>query len=157
MHIGSELPSYTFRATQNLTANFDDYRGKWLVLYFYPKDATPGCTVESQNFRDAHEAFVALNTQIFGISRDNMACHERFKAKHQFPFELIDDSEEVLCQQFDVIKTKKMFGKTVRGIQRSTFLINPEGRIQHEWRKTPVPGHVEAVLATLKILQNVSE
>lgn len=157
MNLGDKLPSYTFAATQELRANFDDYRGQWLVLYFYPKDSTPGCTIESQNFRDAHEEFTALNTVVFGISRDNLACHERFKKKHGFPFELIDDSNEVLCQQFDVIKDKKMFGLSVRGIQRSTFIVNPKGEIVHLWRKVSVLGHVKEVLATLKKLQNAYE
>lgn len=157
MNPGDKLPSLNFKATQNLAANFDDYRGKWLILYFYPRDATPGCTLESQNFRDEYAQFTALDALIFGISRDNMACHERFSAKHQFPFPLIDDSEEVLCQKFEVMKTKKMFGKTVRGIQRSTFIINPEGEICHAWRKVNVEGHVAEVFDTLKKLQNVSE
>lgn len=153
MKSGDKLPSLAFKATQGLVSNFDEYRGQWLVLYFYPKDATPGCTIEGQNFRDAHAQFSALNTVVFGISRDNLACHERFKAKQAFPFELIDDSDEKFCQLFDVIKMKSMYGKQVRGIERSTFIVNPDGLIVHDWRKVSVAGHVDDVLATLAALQ----
>lgn len=156
MNLGDTLPSLPFKATQGLTANLDNYRGKWLVLYFYPRDATPGCTTEGENFRDAHAQFEALNSCVFGISRDTLACHERFKTKYGFPFELIDDSDEQFCQFFDVMKQKNMYGKSVRGIERSTFLINPEGKIAHVWRKVSVDGHVNEVLATLAALQQSS-
>ena len=157
MKLGDTLPSYSFTATHSLVANFDDYRGKWLVLYFYPRDATPGCTIEGENFRDAHVEFNALNAVVFGISRDNLSCHERFKTKYAFPFELIDDSDESLCLLFDVIKNKTMYGKPVRGIERSTFLVNPEGRIVHVWRKVVVAGHVDEVLTTLQSLSQRAE
>ena len=153
MQLGDTLPSFSFQATQGLSAQFDDYRGQWLVLYFYPRDATPGCTLEGEQFRDAHASFGALHTTVFGISRDNLSCHERFKAKYAFPFELIDDAEERLCQYFNVIKNKTMYGKPVRGIERSTFIFNPEGVLVQEWRKVTVEGHVTAVLAALTALQ----
>jgi peroxiredoxin Q/BCP len=155
MNIGDTIPSYSFKATDGLNANLADYHGKWLILYFYPKDATPGCTLEGQDFRDMHAKFSELNAVIFGISRDNLACHERFKKKQAFSFELIEDSDENLCQIFDVMKTKKMFGKTVRGIQRSTFIIDPEGVVKHVWRKVAVEGHVAEVLSTLAKLQKL--
>ena len=153
MQLGDTRPSFSFQATQGLSAQFDDYRGQWLVLYFYPRDATPGCTLEGEQFRDAHASFGALHTTVFGISRDNLSCHERFKAKYAFPFELIDDAEERLCQYFNVIKNKTMYGKPVRGIERSTFIFNPEGVLVQEWRKVTVEGHVTAVLAALTALQ----
>lgn len=150
MIIGQPVPDFSFAATNGLNAHLKDYEGQYVVLYFYPKDATPGCTTEGQDFRDAYPQFQALNTQIFGISRDSLKSHENFKAKQNFPFELISDSEEQLCQLFDVIKMKSMYGKQVRGIERSTFLINPEGLLIHEWRKVSVKGHVEDVLNTIK-------
>jgi peroxiredoxin Q/BCP len=143
------LPSFSFKATSNKEANFDDYRSKWLVLYFYPRDATPGCTTEGENFRDASSDFEDFNAIIFGISRDTLSCHERFKKKYNFPFELIDDSEEKLCELFGVMKQKNMYGKQVRGIERSTFIVDPEGRIKYVWRKVSVPGHVDEVLKVL--------
>lgn len=149
MNTGDAVPNFAFVATNGLNAHLSDYQGQYLVLYFYPKDATPGCTTEGQDFRDAYSQFQALNTQIFGISRDSLKSHENFKAKQNFPFELISDSEEQLCQLFDVIKMKSMYGKQVRGIERSTFIINPQGILIHEWRKVSVKGHVEAVLKTL--------
>lgn len=149
----SSLPEHTFTATGNTTACFHDFSGKWLILYFYPRDATPGCTLEGRDFRDACDQFKALNAEIFGISRDNLACHERFKAKQGFNFELIDDQDEVLCQWFEVMKQKNMYGKKVRGIERSTFIVNPAGEIVYAWRKVSVPGHVAEVLEQLKKLQ----
>jgi len=155
MNIGDKIKSYEFEATSNLCANFDDYRGKWLILYFYPKDSTPGCTIEGENFRDAHNQLKSLNTTVFGISRDNLKSHERFKEKFAFPFELIEDPEEKLCTIFDVMKMKSMYGKAVRGIERSTFIVNPEGVISHIWRKVTVKGHVDEVLNKLSELQNL--
>ena len=152
MNIDEVVPNFSFNATSNLTAHLNDYKGHPVVLYFYPKDATPGCTTERQDFRDAYPQFKALNAQIFGISRDSLKSHENFKAKQNFPFELISDSEEHLCQLFDVIKMKSMYGKQVRGIERSTFLIDAKGVLKHEWRKVSVKGHVEEVLNTLKSL-----
>lgn len=150
MIIGQPVPDFAFAATNGLSAHLEDYKGQYVVLYFYPKDATPGCTTEGQDFRDTYPKFQALNAQIFGISRDSLKSHENFKAKQNFPFELISDSEEQLCQLFDVIKMKSMYGKQVRGIERSTFLINPEGLLIHEWRKVSVKGHVEDVLNTIQ-------
>jgi peroxiredoxin Q/BCP len=148
--IGQIVPNFNFTATNGLNASLEDYKGKNLVLYFYPRDATPGCTTEGQNFRDAHSAFNALNAEVFGISRDSLKAHESFKAKQNFPFELISDPEEQLCQLFDVIKMKSMYGKQVRGIERSTFIIGTEGTLIQVWRKVSVKGHVEEVLNTLK-------
>lgn len=146
MNIGESVPNFGFTATSGLNAHLNDYKGQPVILYFYPKDATPGCTTEGQDFRDAYPKFQALNAQIFGISRDNLKSHENFKAKQNFPFELISDSEEKLCQLFAVMKMKSMYGKQVRGIERSTFIINPKGILVHEWRKVNVNGHVEEVL-----------
>lgn len=123
--------------------------GKWTVLYFYPKDSTPGCTREGQDFRDLGEKFTEYNAQIFGVSRDSLASHQRFKEKQNFSFELISDPEEKLCRVFDVIREKKNFGKTYMGIERSTFLLNPQGEVVRQWRKVKVPGHAEDVLCAL--------
>lgn len=153
MEIGTLFKGGLFTATNQFKGNFADFRGQWIVLYFYPKDATSGCTLEGQNFRDKFEEFRALNAVIFGVSRDNMKSHEKFKTKEQFPFELICDDEELLCQQFDVIKMKSMYGKQYRGIERSTFIIDPEGILRFEWRKVRVPGHVDDVLSALVSLR----
>ena len=139
-----------FQITSGKKVSLDDFLGKWLVLYFYPKDATPGCTLEGQQFRDKYSEFSALNAEILGVSRDGVLSHQRFKDNQHFPFELLSDVEENLCKQFDVIKMKSMYGKQVRGIERSTFLIGPDGEINREWRKVKVEGHVEEVLAALK-------
>ncbi|VEB32616.1 bacterioferritin comigratory protein [Legionella sainthelensi] len=150
MNTGESVPNFTFTATSGLSGQLNDYLGQYVVLYFYPKDATPGCTTEGQNFSDAYPQFQALNTQIFGISRDSLKSHENFKVKQCFPFELISDQDEHLCQLFDVIKMKSMYGKQVRGIERSTFIIDPQGKLLKEWRKVKVNGHVDEVLDTLK-------
>lgn len=150
MNIGQVVPDFEFSATNNLNGHLSDFKGQTVVLYFYPKDATPGCTTEGQDFRDAYPQFKSVNTQIFGISRDSLKSHENFKAKQNFPFELISDKEEQLCQLFDVIKMKSMYGKQVRGIERSTFIIDKDGVLVHEWRKVSVKGHVEEVLNFLK-------
>jgi thioredoxin-dependent peroxiredoxin len=152
MDTGEHISSQQFHATSGIQKNLNDYRGKWVVLYFYPKDATPGCTLQGQDFRDKHEEFAKRDVVILGVSRDSLKSHETFKAKQQFPFELISDTEEKLCQQFDVMKMKSMYGKQVRGIERSTFLIDPEGKIVHVWRKVKVAGHVDEVLAMLASL-----
>lgn len=154
MHIGDKVPAFEFTATNDVHAKLSDYHGQWLVLYFYPKDSTPGCTLEGQDFRDAFSQFKELHTEIFGISRDSLKSHENFKCKQEFPFELISDNDEALCQLFDVIKMKSMYGKQVRGIERSTFIIDPQGILRHEWRKVNVKGHVAEVIATLKQLQH---
>jgi peroxiredoxin Q/BCP len=153
MKIGNKIDACPLTTT-NGEINLHDYLGKWVVLYFYPKDATPGCTVEGQNFRDKYTDFAALNAVVLGVSRDSLKSHANFKEKQQFPFELISDANEALCQQFAVIKMKSMYGKQVRGIERSTFLIDPNGVVLHEWRKVKVEGHVDEVLNTLKPYQN---
>lgn len=127
-----------------------DFKGKYLILYFYPKDSTPGCTQEGQDFRDNYAKFQALNADIVGVSRDTVKSHINFKCKQEFPFELISDADETLCNAFDVIKMKNMYGKQVRGIERSTFLIDPEGKVVKEWRKVSVKGHCEQVLQALQ-------
>jgi thioredoxin-dependent peroxiredoxin len=146
---GQTVVDFSFTATSGLTGSLSDYQGKKVVLYFYPRDNTPGCTMESKDFRDLHDAFTAKNTVVLGISRDTLKKHENFKAKYDFPFELIADPEEVICNQFDVIKHKSMFGKKVRGIQRSTFVFDESGALTHEWRKVKVIGHAKEVLAVL--------
>ena len=123
-----------------------------MVLYFYPKDSTPGCTTQGQDFRDLYAEFQAANTEIFGISRDSLRSHTNFKTKQDFPFELISDADEALCKLFDVIKLKKMYGKEHLGIERSTFLIDTEGRLAQEWRKVKVAGHVAEVLEAARAL-----
>ncbi len=127
-------------------------KGRQVVIYFYPKDSTPGCTTEGQDFRDQHAAFQAANTVVFGVSRDGMKSHENFKCKQAFPFELISDKDEALCQLFDVIKLKKLYGKEYLGIDRSTFLIDAQGVLRQEWRGVKVPGHVDEVLAAAQAL-----
>jgi len=127
-------------------------KGHPVVLYFYPKDNTPGCTTEGADFRDLHKQFTKLGAVIAGVSRDSLKSHEGFKAKMGFPFELISDDDEKLCAQFDVIKMKNMYGKQVRGIERSTFLIGPDGKLVREWRKVKVEGHAKEVLEAVKTL-----
>ena len=129
-----------------------DQQGKIVVLYFYPKDSTPGCTTEGQDFRDLHERFRAAGTLVFGVSRDGLKSHENFKCKQAFPFELISDGDERLCQLFDVIKLKKLYGKEYLGVDRSTFLIDANGVLQREWRGVKVPGHVAEVLEAAQAL-----
>lgn len=147
--IGHKVPELRLPATGNREIALSDFHGKKIVLYFYPKDSTPGCTTEGQAFRDHIQQFEALNTVILGISRDSVKSHENFKCKQQFPFELLSDAEESFCQLFDVIKMKNMYGKQVRGIERSTFLIDENGVLVKAWRKVSVKGHVEEVLAAL--------
>lgn len=153
MNVGDMVPLIQFKATSGVNSSFDQYKGQWLVLYFYPKDATPGCTTEACDFRDNDKEFAFLNAAILGVSRDTLASHEKFKATRAIPFELISDVDETLCQVFDVIRMKSMFGKEVRGIERSTFLIDPNGFVRQIWRKVKVNGHVEEVLSLLKSLQ----
>jgi peroxiredoxin Q/BCP len=144
--IGSAVPEFTALATSGKTISLSGLRAKNLVLYFYPKDSTSGCTQEGQDFRDLYAEFAQLDSEIFGVSRDSLKSHENFKSKQAFPFELISDADETLCRLFDVIKLKNMYGKQVQGIERSTFLIDREGRLVREWRKVSVKGHVlEAV------------
>ena len=138
--------------TSGKTFQLADYQGKKLVLYFYPKDNTPGCTTEGMQFRDLHAQFQAANTEIFGVSRDSLKSHENFKAKLGMPFELISDPDETLCTMFDVMKMKNMYGKQVRGVERSTFVIDGAGKVVKEWRGVKVPAHVDEVLAFIQTL-----
>lgn len=152
--LGSPVPNFSAAATSETTFTLADYQGKSnLIIYFYPKDNTPGCTTESQDFRDLHEQFQHLDTVIVGVSRDGLRAHENFRAKHDFPFELISDKDEAVCQLFDVIKLKKLYGKEYMGIERSTFLINKQGVLVKEWRKVKVKGHAEAVLSAVQELE----
>lgn len=153
MQIGDAIPVIPFKTSGNEIQSLADYHGQWIILYFYPKDATPGCSLEARDFRDAYPDFCALNAVIFGVSRDSLSTHEKFKCQLGLPFELISDEDENYCQLFDVIKIKSMYGKKMRGIERSTFLINPEGTLQHAWRRVKVIGHVEEVKLKLKQLQ----
>lgn len=146
------LPDFAFTATSGLSGKLSDYRGQKVILYFYPKDNTPGCTNESIDFSQYHAQFAHANTVVFGISRDSLKSHENFKAKYNMPFELICDKEEILCQLFDVIKEKSLYGKKYLGIDRSTFLIDANGVLRQEWRGVKVPGHVEAVLTAVNQL-----
>lgn len=147
-----QLPNLVLPVTTLQTINLAKLAGKNVVLYFYPKDSTPGCTIEGCNFRDKYPEFQTLNTEIFGISRDSMKSHDRFKEKHQFPFELIADEEQKLCEYFDVLKQKSMFGKKYMGIDRSTFLFDSQGKLVKEWRKVNAIGHVAEVLRIVKSL-----
>lgn len=150
--IGKAVPNFTLPATGDKTISLKDLKGQNLVLYFYPKDSTPGCTLEGQGFRDNYSKFKRQNTIVLGVSRDSLKSHENFRDKQQFPFDLISDQEETLCMLFDVIKMKNMYGKKVRGIERSTFLIDDKGKLRQEWRKVKVDGHVDDVLAAVKAL-----
>ena len=146
------VPDFSADMTGSKPFQLSAYQGKNLVLYFYPKDNTPGCTTESMQFRDLHAEFAASNTEIFGISRDSLRSHEGFKAKLELPFELISDGDERVCTMFDVMVMKSMYGKKVRGVERSTFLIDASGKIMKEWRGVKVPGHVDEVLEFVKTL-----
>jgi len=148
----TRIADFSLLATSGLDFALSRQAGKAVVLYFYPKDATPGCTTEAQEFRDLHPQFVAAGAEVFGISRDSLKSHENFKAKQNLPFELISDPDEVACQQFGVIKQKKLYGKEVRGIERSTFVIDREGSLRREWRGVKVPGHAAEVLEFVKAL-----
>lgn len=139
-------------ATGEKDIRLKDLRGKNVVIYFYPKDNTPGCTTESQDFAALHAKFKRANTVILGVSRDSLASHDKFRAKFDFPFDLISDPDEKLCKQFDVIKEKNMYGRKVLGIERSTFLIDADGKLRGEWRKVKVKGHADEVLAAVKDL-----
>ncbi len=149
---GKKVTDIKLPATGDQELKLSDFKGKNIVLYFYPKDSTPGCTREGQDFRDNIAKFKRASTVILGVSRDSIKAHENFKAKQEFPFELLSDKEEKLCNQFDVIKEKNMYGKKVMGIERSTFLIDKQGVLQQEWRKVKVDGHVDEVLAAVKEL-----
>ena len=151
--VNKPLPEFEAVATGRVTVTPESHLGRAVVLYFYPKDATPGCTTEAMQFRDRHDDFVEAGAVIFGVSRDNMASHERFKQNLELPFELIADTEEKLCHMFGVVKNKIMYGKKVKGIERSTFLIDAEGIMRAEWRGIKVAGHVDEVLAAVRDLK----
>jgi thioredoxin-dependent peroxiredoxin len=149
--VGKKLPDFSAPSTQGQISQ-SSLNGHLAVLYFYPRDNTPGCTTEAQDFRDHYADFKRTNCQIIGISRDSMSSHENFTEKHQLPFALISDEDEALCETFGVIKMKNMYGKQVRGIERSTFLVDRNGVLVQEWRGLRVPGHVEQVLQATRAI-----
>jgi peroxiredoxin Q/BCP len=152
IEVGKKVPDFTVAATGDETFRLEEAAGANLVIYFYPKDMTSGCTKESQAFRDLHGAFRKAKTHVVGVSRDSVASHEKFRAKEQLPFPLLADVDEKLCRMFDVIKEKNMYGRKVMGIERSTFLIDAQGVLRREWRKVKVDGHAEQVLEAAKSL-----
>lgn len=153
LNIGEAIPNFSADATSDLNFRLSDYKGKSnLVIYFYPKDSTPGCTTEGQDFRDAFEDFKANDTVIFGVSKDSMKRHDNFKTKQSFPFELISDESGEVCELFGVWQLKKNYGKEYMGIVRSTFLIDKNGILQKQWNNVRVKGHVDDVLAAAKEL-----
>ncbi|GAB2888737.1 peroxiredoxin [Paralcaligenes sp. KSB-10] len=147
--VGRPLPDFKALSTQGEVSP-DELKGRSAILYFYPKDNTPGCTTEAQDFRDRHQDFVAANCQVIGISRDSLKSHASFTEKQNLPFALISDDDETLCQLFNVIKMKNMYGKQVRGIERSTFLVDASGVLIQEWRGLRVPGHINEVLQAVR-------
>ena len=150
INLNDKVPNFELEGTNNLSFNLSSFLGKYIVIYFYPKDSTPGCTNEGIDFTENINKFKKMNVEIFGVSRDTIKSHENFKAKYNFPFELLSDPQEIACNLFNVIKMKNMYGKKVKGIERSTFLINPEGRLINEWRGVKVNGHIEEILEALK-------
>ena len=150
--IDSIVKNFEIPATGNQLFRLSDQQGKTIVLYFYPKDSTPGCTTEAQQFRDLYPEFVKAGCIIAGVSRDSLRSHENFKAKQELPFELLSDTDEQLCAQFSVIKEKKLYGKPVRGIERSTFVIDRAGVLKREWRQVKAPGHAQEVLDFVRTL-----
>ena len=151
--IGKKVPEFDLPSTGDKAIKLSQLKGKNIIIYFYPKDSTPGCTIEAQNFRDNMRKFSSLNTVILGVSRDKIASHERFKKNQKLPFDLLSDVDEKLCKIFDVIKEKNMYGKKFIGIERSTFLIDKKGILRNEWRKVKVKEHVKDVLEKLKKLK----
>ena len=154
--LNKSLPEFEALATSGLKFTPQTYAGQAVVLFFYPKDHTPGCTTEAMQFRDLHAEFLAAGAVVFGISRDNMLSHEKFRQNLELPFELIADTEEKLCHMFGVVKNKIMYGKKVKGIERSTFLIDAGGVLRAEWRGIKVAGHVEEVLQAVKDLKKAA-
>ena len=150
--IDSIVKNFEIPATGNQLFRLSDQQGKTIVLYFYPKDSTPGCTTEAQQFRDLYPEFVKAGCIIAGVSRDSLRSHENFKTKQELPFELLSDTDEQLCAQFSVIKEKKLYGKPVRGIERSTFVIDRAGVLKREWRQVKAPGHAQEVLDFVRTL-----
>jgi peroxiredoxin Q/BCP len=149
---GKKCPKFNAECTSNLKLSNKDFSGKNLVIYFYPKDSTPGCTTEGQDFRDNFKAFKKLNTEILGVSRESIKSHENFKLKQNFQFELLSDPDEKVCKAFDVMKLKSMYGRQYIGIDRSTFIVGVDGKIIKEWRSVKITGHVDEVLNTIKNL-----
>ena len=154
--INKSLPDFEALATGGVKFTPQSNIGKAVVLYFYPKDNTPGCTTEAMQFRDKYKDFVKAGANVFGVSRDNMRSHDEFKTKLELPFELIADTEEKMCHMFGVVKNKIMYGKKVKGIERSTFLIGADGVLKQEWRGLKVPGHVEEVLKAVKLFKKAA-
>jgi peroxiredoxin Q/BCP len=154
--LNKPLPEFEANATSGVKFTPQAFLGKVVVLYFYPKDHTPGCTTEAMQFRDRHKDFVKAGAVLFGVSRDNMASHEKFRQNLELPFDLIADTEEKLCHMFGVVKNKIMYGKKVKGIERSTFLIDTKGVLRHEWRGIKVAGHVDEVLKAVKDLKKAA-
>lgn len=150
--INRAVADFTAESTGGGKIHLRGLRGQHVVIYFYPKDSTPGCTLEGQDFRDLHGRFKRQNTVILGVSRDSIASHEKFKAKQKFPFELLSDPDEKLCRKFDVIREKNMYGRKFMGVERSTFLIDADGKLRREWRKIKVKGHAAEVLDAAKSL-----
>jgi peroxiredoxin Q/BCP len=148
--LGQPVPEFSASTTSGKTVRPSDFKGKYLVLYFYPKDDTPGCTQEGQDFRDLYPEFKSQNAEIVGVSRDPIHSHDKFKCKYEFPFDLASDADESLCSLFDVIRLKNMYGKQVRGVERSTFLIDTQGNLAAEWRKVSVKGHAREVLDRIR-------
>jgi len=144
------VADFTAESTGDKNVRLKDLRGKNVVIYFYPKDSTPGCTLEGQDFRDLHARFKRQNTLILGVSKDSIESHEKFKAKQKFSFDLLSDADGKLCEKFDVIREKNMYGRKFMGIERSTFLIDVDGKLRREWRKVKVKGHAEEVLGAVK-------
>ena len=150
--LGKKVPAFKLPATSETQVQLSKLKGQKVVLWFYPRDSTPGCTKEGEAFRDQYKKFKKLGVEIIGVSKDSMKSHEKFKEKYDFPFELISDEEEELCQTFSVIKEKNMYGKKFMGIERSTFVLDETGKLVKEWRKVKVPGHVDEVLDFVKSL-----
>jgi len=150
INLKNKVPDFKLEGTNNLSFTLSNFIGKYIIIYFYPKDSTPGCTNEGIDFKDNISKFKKLNVEVFGVSRDTIKSHENFKSKHNFPFELLSDPEEIACNLFGVIKMKNMYGKKVRGIERSTFLLSPEGKLINEWRGVKVNGHIKEILEVLK-------
>jgi peroxiredoxin Q/BCP len=151
---GDKIPDLPISLTQGGAARLSDYRGRWLVLYFYPKDSTPGCTTEGLDFNALLPKFRRAEAEVVGVSRESLKSHANFCAKQGFKFDLISDPDETLCRAFDVIKPKKLYGREYVGIERSTFLIDPDGHVAQAWRGVKVPGHAEAVYESLKQARN---
>ncbi len=154
--LNKALPEFEAKATSDITVSNISHQGKMLVLFFYPKDHTPGCTTEAMEFRDKYKDFVKAGAEVFGVSRDNMKSHDDFKAKLELPFDLVSDNDEKLCHGFGVVKNKIMYGKKVKGIERSTFLVDAQGILRQEWRGLKVPGHVDEVLKAVKALKKTT-